>query len=332
MNARFKEPKTMFEVKHFLGLVNYFCDHVPNFSVLAIPLQKIVIGYTKSMRNRKVMLEGADLAALIHLRDLIDRSQKLFYFDIEEGDQIHLKTDASDYGIGAYLYILRKGVEIPIRFLSRSLAKAQLNWSTPEKQCFAIWYASQQLSHLLQDAHFVIHTDHENLTRAYSTGSAKVFRWRMFMQEFSYTKVHIKGEDNVVADSLSRLCHDYLPDDESKQALAHEAESIELIAAFLATQEMVEYVAPTTEWAATEVDMDVDVAQEQLQHIPAGPKKLTAETFELIQRDHKRRLSQWRLIGLANGSISILSDRCQRTTMTTNTPSLLSTRFHDSSS
>jgi hypothetical protein len=69
------------------------------------------------MRNRKVKLEGAALTTFIHLKDLIDRSQKLFYFDIEEGDQIHLETDA--YGIGAYLYILLKGVEIPIRFLSR---------------------------------------------------------------------------------------------------------------------------------------------------------------------------------------------------------------------
>jgi hypothetical protein len=199
--------------------------------VIAIPLQKLVIGYTKSMRTRKVKLEGSALAAFIQLREAVDNSQKLFYLDVEESDQIHLKTDASDYGIGAYLYILRKGVEIPIRFLSRSLAKAQLNWSTPEKKCFAIWYALQQLSHLLQDLHFVIHTDHENLTRAYSTGSAKVFRWRMFMQEFSYTIVHVKGEDNVVAHNLSRLCHDYLHDDESEQALAHEAEGVELIAA-----------------------------------------------------------------------------------------------------
>jgi hypothetical protein len=106
----------------------------------------------------------------------------------------------------------------------------------------------------------------------------------MFMQEFSYTIVHVNGEDNGVADNLSRLCHDYLHDDESEQALAHEAEAIELIAAFLATQKMVEYVAPTVEWAATEVNMNVDVAQEQLQRIPAGPQNLTAETFELIQR------------------------------------------------
>jgi hypothetical protein len=32
--ARFEEPKMMLEVKHFLGLANYFRDHVPNFSVI----------------------------------------------------------------------------------------------------------------------------------------------------------------------------------------------------------------------------------------------------------------------------------------------------------
>jgi hypothetical protein len=41
-------------------------------------------------------MEGSALATFIHMKYLIDRSQKLFYFDIEEGDQIHLKTDASD--------------------------------------------------------------------------------------------------------------------------------------------------------------------------------------------------------------------------------------------
>jgi len=98
--------------------------------------------------------------------------------------------------------------------------------------------------------------------------------------------VHVKGEDNVVADSILRLCHGYFHDDEREQALAHKAESVEFIAAVLATQDMVEYESPTTEWVAAEVDMDVNVAQEQLQRIPAGPQNLTAETFELIQRAH----------------------------------------------
>jgi hypothetical protein len=56
--AKVEEPKTMFEVKHFLKLANYFRDHVPNFSVLAIPLQKLVVGYTKSIHNRTIEAGG----------------------------------------------------------------------------------------------------------------------------------------------------------------------------------------------------------------------------------------------------------------------------------
>jgi hypothetical protein len=36
----------------------------------------------------------------------------LFYFDVQPGDEQHLKTDASDYGIEAYLYIVQNGREI----------------------------------------------------------------------------------------------------------------------------------------------------------------------------------------------------------------------------
>jgi hypothetical protein len=105
------------------------------------------------------------------------------------------------------------------------------------------------------------------------------------MQEFSYTIVHVKGEDNVFANSLLRLCHDFLHDDESEQALAHEVESVELIAAFLATQEMVEYVVDNR-IGGCRSRHGCEVAREQLQRVPAGSQNLMAETFELIQRGH----------------------------------------------
>ena len=35
------------------------------------------------------------------------------------------------------------------------------------------------MEHLLKHRHFDLYTDHENLTRLYSTGSQKVMRWRM---------------------------------------------------------------------------------------------------------------------------------------------------------
>ena len=39
-----------------------------------------------------------------------------------------------------------------------------------------------------------------------SSGSDKVLRWNLYLQNFDITNVFIKGEDNEVSDSFSRLC------------------------------------------------------------------------------------------------------------------------------
>ena len=62
-----------------------------------------------------------------------------------------LRTDASDYGVDAYHFQIRKGKEIPIIFLSKALTEEQFRWSTPEKEAYAIVYAFNELEHLIRD-------------------------------------------------------------------------------------------------------------------------------------------------------------------------------------
>ena len=117
-----------------------------------------------------------------------------------------MHTDASDYGIGAYLFQLKDGVEQPIEFVSKSLAKEQLRWSTPEKEAFAILFAFTKLEHLLRDTFFTLRTDHKNLLYINSAGSQKVQRWKLRIQEYDFQIEHIAGINNIAADFLSRLC------------------------------------------------------------------------------------------------------------------------------
>ncbi len=112
-----------------------------------------------------------------------------------------LETDASDYGIGAYLYQLIDEVQFPIAFMSKSLAGAQRNWSTIEKECFAIYTALRDWEYLLRDRFFTIRTDHDNL-RYLNINTPKVVRWKLAIQEFNFQVEYIKGEQNVVADSF----------------------------------------------------------------------------------------------------------------------------------
>jgi hypothetical protein len=82
----------------------------------------------------------------------------------------------------------------------------------------------------------VVETDHKNLTFLKTAQSAKVRRWQLALQEFDFKYIHIKGEDNVVADAFSRLCYHHSMDGEAKT---------EMLTAFLMAGDSIESNAPT---------------------------------------------------------------------------------------
>ncbi len=85
-------------------------------------------------------------------------------------------------------YIFQKDghTELPIRFISKSLHKSQLNWSTIEKELFAIFYTVTKYKFLLRDVKFTIETDHKNLTYLKTAQSAKVRQWQLALQEYDF--------------------------------------------------------------------------------------------------------------------------------------------------
>jgi hypothetical protein len=62
----------------------------------------------------------------------------------------------------------------------------------------------KEFRNILLGQQIIVHTDHENLTYK-NFNSDRVMRWRLFIEEYSPDLRYIKGEDNVVADALSRL-------------------------------------------------------------------------------------------------------------------------------
>ena len=83
----------------------------------------------------------------------IDECPKLWFLD--DHSPIILQTDASDYGIGAYLYQLDKTetsiVEHPVGFISKAIACKHANWDVPMKEGFCIFYALIKFEYLLRD-------------------------------------------------------------------------------------------------------------------------------------------------------------------------------------
>jgi hypothetical protein len=197
-------PITAEQLKSFLGLANYFHSHIKNLSLLAVPLQRMIPNYTKKVAKKSLSWSDETITAFGQVVESIRNCPKLYFLD--ETSPIILETDACDYGIGAYLYQVVNGEQHPVSFISKALSGAQLNWSTPEKEAFAIYFAFIKLEHLIRDRKFTLKTDHRNLTFM-DKGQGKILRCKLAIQEYNFDTIdYIPGPDNIVADSFSRLC------------------------------------------------------------------------------------------------------------------------------
>ena len=199
----FPKPMNCKHVKQFLGLVNYFRDHVAHISNLMRPMQQMILKYEKA---RRVEWTPEAEEAFEKIKNAIADAAKLYFVDDDIAkNPVYLEVDACDYGIGAYLYQKQDGQEHPIQFISKALNSTQLKWATGEKEAYAIFYGIKKLRPLLRDIYFTLRTDHKNLTYINESASPKVNRWKLELMEYNFDCEHVAGVKNVVADSLSRL-------------------------------------------------------------------------------------------------------------------------------
>ena len=69
--------------------------------------------------------------AFTKCKDAINNCPTLAFLDIKA--PITLETDASDYGIGAYLYQTQDDKQVPTAFLSKALSAIQQRWDITGK-------------------------------------------------------------------------------------------------------------------------------------------------------------------------------------------------------
>jgi hypothetical protein len=96
-------------LKTALGLFNYFRDFIPNHSTIVQPLQALIPEYRRF--NRIVWNDEARLA-FASIKQLLNDCPTM-YFLLPDG-KLYLYTDASDHGIGGYLYQLVDAKERPV--------------------------------------------------------------------------------------------------------------------------------------------------------------------------------------------------------------------------
>jgi hypothetical protein len=94
---------------------------------------------------------------------------------------------------------------VPICYGSHKWSSAAKNWATVQKELYGLFSGVTDCSSYLLGRSFVLATDHKNLVYLRSSKIPKLVRWHLALSEFQFTIVHIPGQDNVVADVLSRF-------------------------------------------------------------------------------------------------------------------------------
>jgi hypothetical protein len=201
------EPTTAKEAFRFVKAAEYYRKFIRGFSQIALPLYTYApVTKQKGKRplQQRITFSEQDRQSFNELKRIL--TTELILRIPNEKLPFKLQTDASDDGIGAVLLQTCPNGDLPVAYYSRKFSQTQRNWSTTEKECFAI-LASIEKWHKYLDGHeFILETDHKPLVQLniQAQTNAKCERWRLKLQQYRFKVKHIKGNDNTMADYLSR--------------------------------------------------------------------------------------------------------------------------------
>ena len=195
----FPTPKNVKDVASFLGLAGYYRKFIARFGEIARPLNFLKKGgdfqwgeeQDKAFKALKSILTGDEVLAFPNF-------SKPFF----------VTTDASNFALGGVISQFDdNNVERPICFASRSLHKAELNYSVFEKEALAVVWMLERHRYLLLGHEIYLRSDHRPLRDLFARDckSSRQFRWIERILEFNVVNVdYVQGKNNVVADCLSR--------------------------------------------------------------------------------------------------------------------------------
>lgn len=199
-------PKTVKELRRFLGMLNFYRRFVPNAAQLQAPLNDVFSG-SKIKGSHPIDMTPQLLRAFEDCKESLSQAALLAHPDPVA--ELAIVTDASDTAIGAVLQ-QRNGKDWePLAFYSHKLSTSQKKYSPYDRELLAVYEAIKYFRHMVEARNFTIFTDHKPLTFAFSKSKDKCtprqFRHLDYIAQFTTDVKYLPGKKNVVADALSRV-------------------------------------------------------------------------------------------------------------------------------
>lgn len=198
-------PRNVHEVREVLGLINFYGGFIPHYSDICAPINRLT--------GKDVPWDWSPEceSAFRRLLDSVRNDVFLAAFDWDL--PITLETDASDVAYGGV--ISQPGPDgrlRPVVMFHHKFSSHEKNWDIHDKELYAIVYAFDNFRHFLSAPRYPVSviSDHRNLSKfMFSTDLLKshdgrLGRWWQILSGANFTIEYRTGNENVVADFLSR--------------------------------------------------------------------------------------------------------------------------------
>ena len=204
---RWPTPKTVTDVRSFLGSTNYYRKFMFRYAQIAKPLNELTSEENVSRKNKDVEWAPKHQESFEQLKKLSSESPVLAYADYKKPFKVY--TDASEKGLGAVLAQRQEdGSEPAIAFASRTLLKAEKRYDAHKLEFLALkWAITDRFHEYLYGDEFEVYTDNNPLTYVLTTAKldATGQRWVAALALYNFKIYYRSGKTNVNADALSRI-------------------------------------------------------------------------------------------------------------------------------
>lgn len=195
----FPTPKSLHQVRQFLGLTGYFRQFVRNYAVIARPLTALI------RKNVPWHWEHAQEEAFRQLRDTLVSRPVLALFDPALPTEVH--CDASSLGLAGILLQLHPDDQLhSVAYFSRQTLDSEKKYHSYELETLAVVETLKKFRSYLLGIVFTVVTDCNSLKATHSKKHIlpRIARWWMQLLEFTFNIKYRPGERMKHVDALSR--------------------------------------------------------------------------------------------------------------------------------
>jgi transposase InsO family protein len=212
---RWPLPRTLTELRAFLGKVGYYRRFIKDYGKIAAPLTEATKEENLKDKEKggKALVPITPAYQLAHakLRDALCSAPILAYPRFDQESTFIVDTDWSqeNRAIGGVLSQRQDGVERVIAYGAKKLNSSQANYPATKGELFAVIYFLRHWDYYLRFKKFTLRTDHRALVwiRTMDAPSGMISRWLDILANFSFDVEYRKGTSHGNADALSRAPH-----------------------------------------------------------------------------------------------------------------------------